>query len=48
MAFPVLQAILYNGENVLFAHYLTFNSFDFDLKIKIILVIFVSILLLKI
>ena len=24
MAFPVLQAILYNGENVLFAHYLTF------------------------
>ena len=48
MAFPVLQAILYNGENVLFAHYLTFfNNLDSELKIKIILVIFVSILLLK-
>ena len=48
MAFPVLQAILYNGENVLFAHYLTFfNGFEADLKIKIVLVIFISILLLK-
>lgn len=48
MAFPVIQAILYNGENVLFSHYLTFfNNLDSDLKIRIILLIFLSILLFK-
>tara|TARA_B100000989_G_scaffold281508_1_gene245809 strand:+ start:6053 stop:7807 length:1755 start_codon:yes stop_codon:yes gene_type:complete len=48
MAFPVIQAILYNGENILFSNYLTFfNNYDPDLKIKLILIIFVGVLIFK-
>ena len=48
MVFPVVQSILNNGENVLFSHYLTFfNQYDSKSKIKIIILLFVTILLIK-
>lgn len=48
MVFPVIQSMLNNGENVLFSHYLTFfNNYDPEVKIKIIILLFVTVLLLK-
>lgn len=48
MIFPVVQSILYDGENILFSKYFTFfDQYDSGQKIKIIISIFVLLLLLK-
>ena len=48
MIFPVMQSMLYNGENVLFSKYFTFfNKYSAEQKIEIILSIFIIIILLK-
>ena len=48
MIFPVMQSMLYNGDNVLFSNYFTFfNKYNAEQKIEIILSIFILIILLK-
>ena len=48
MIFPVMQSMLYNGDNVLFSNYFTFfNKYSAEQKIEIILSIFIIIILLK-